>query len=77
MQMTATRAPQMTAEERAATVAYHADLVKQFDANATNMWDAKGQADLGRYNECVEETRRLYREIKEAEYALEHGVLPF
>lgn len=68
---------QMTAEERSATEAYRAELVSEFHANAKVMWDAKDAGDLDRYNECVEETRRLYREIKEAEHALDTGELPF
>lgn len=77
MQMTATPTPQMTPAERAATEAFHTDLVRLFRANAKTMWEARGEGDIDRYNECVEETRRLYREIAEAKYALDHNTLPF
>jgi hypothetical protein len=80
MQMTAARPVitlEMTPAERAATEAFHADLVEQFSVNAETMWDAKGRGDTDRYNECVDETRRLYREIKEVEFVLASNVLPF
>jgi hypothetical protein len=67
----------MTAEERAATEAYKADLTKQFDQNVVVMGRAGAEGDIDRYNECVAEARILYREIAEAEHALATGTLPF
>lgn len=67
----------MSTMERAATEAFHADLLAQFRVNAKDMWAAKGAGDETRYTETVDETRRLYREIREVEHVLATGVLPF
>lgn len=67
----------MTPDERAATEAFRADLLDQWKANRKVMNDAKESADIDRYNESVEEASRIYRDIKEAEFALDNGVLPF
>ena len=66
----------MTPEERAATEAFHADLLEQFKANATAMWKAREAGEETQYAETFEETRRLYREIREVEVVLATGILP-
>ena len=66
----------MDSQERAATEAFHAHLLDEFDTNARCMWQARELADIDRYNECVERTRVLYREIKEVEHVLVTGDLP-
>lgn len=67
----------MDAQDRAATEAYLADLEREFRENAEVMRTAKSARWVGRYAQCVEKSRTLYREISEVEFALASGILPF
>lgn len=67
---------QMTPAERAATEAFHADLLEQFKTNADEMWKAFATGDFETYNVTVETNRALYREIREVEFCLTNNVLP-
>lgn len=77
MTLTALAAPVMTVDERKATEAFRVDLLDQFKTNTAIMWAAKRLDDEDGYQACVEENRRLYRDLKEVEFALETGTLPF